>query len=272
MSEAEEYAKTPRSTVNRYKPRAVYDHATVHSIIDEAPVAHVSFNPTPLDDDPFPTILPMLACTGSYTKPGAEEKSAVGIYLHGHVASRLMRLPDTQSEDQSTLGLPGAPVCVAATLFDGVVLALTPFNHSCNYRSAVVHGFANIVVDEEEKSYALKLLTDNLVPGRWDNSRVPPTEAELKGTTVLRVDIASASAKIRGYAAGNDKADLANDEMRKRVWTGVVPAATVFGQPIAAAENLVVEVPEYIHSWIDGGNKARRAYSEVVASKAGPQK
>jgi nitroimidazol reductase NimA-like FMN-containing flavoprotein (pyridoxamine 5'-phosphate oxidase superfamily) len=248
----------------------VYDHATVHAIIDAAPVVHVSFNPSPLDDDPFPTVLPMIGCTGAYTAPGAAETSAVAIYLHGHAGSRLMRLPDTQSDDQPT-GLPGAPVCVAATLFDGVVLALTPFNHSCNFRSAVVHGYAVAVTDAAEKSYALQRITDNLVPERWENTRVPPTEAELKATTVLRVDVASASAKARGYAAGNDKADLANDEVRRRVWTGVVPAATVYGNPVPAAENLV-QVPEYIQRWVDEGNGSRQEYSEQVAAKAGPSK
>ncbi|KAF8166950.1 hypothetical protein BJ912DRAFT_1001890 [Pholiota molesta] len=246
MSETEEYAKTPRSTVNRYKQRAVYDHATVHAIVDAAPVAHVSFNPSPLDDDPFPTILPMIGCTGSYTAPGAAETSAVAIYLHGHAGSRLMCLPDTPSHRTPSPppDCPAPPVCVAATLFDGGVLALTPFNHSCNFRSAA------------EKTYALKLIMDNLVPERWDNSRVPPTEAELKATTVLRVDIASASDKVRGYAAGNDKADLANDEVRRRVWTGVVPAAT----------NLV-QVPEYIQRLVDDGNSSRQAYSEQVEVK-----
>ncbi|KAF8964590.1 hypothetical protein BDZ97DRAFT_1815797 [Flammula alnicola] len=268
MSEAETYEKTPRSTVNRLKQRAVYDHDTIHNIINAAPVAHVSFNPTSLDDDPFPTILPMLASAASFTAPGAEETSPVAIYLHGYVSSRFMRLPTTKEDD----GLPGTPVCVAATLFDGVVLSLTPFNHSCNYRSAVIHGWANLVTDPEEKLYALKLITNNLVPDRWDNARVPPTEAEMKSTSVLRVDIASASAKIRAYAPGNDKADLDDDKIRQRVWTGVVPSAQIYGEPIPGPDNLVKTLPKYIGNWVKDGNRSREDYTRHVASLPGPKK
>jgi hypothetical protein len=132
MSETEEYAKTlaalSTDTSKEVRARrpllptcdlctdspsvhpAVYDHATAHAIIDAAPVVHVSFNPSPLDDDPFPTILPMIGCTGSYTAPGAAETSAVAIYLHGHAGARLMCLRDTPSDAQPTAGLPGAPV------------------------------------------------------------------------------------------------------------------------------------------------------------------
>jgi nitroimidazol reductase NimA-like FMN-containing flavoprotein (pyridoxamine 5'-phosphate oxidase superfamily) len=34
---------------------------------------------------------------------------------------------------------------VSATFLDGLVLSLTPFHNSCNYRSAVVFGFASVV-------------------------------------------------------------------------------------------------------------------------------
>lgn len=211
----------------------------------------------------------MLAWTGTFTESGAEEISATAIYLHGHAASRFMRLPETQKEDS---GLPGVPVCVAATLFDGVVLALTPFNHSCNYRSAVVHGYAVTVTSPAEKMYALQLITDGLVPSRWDNSRVPPTAAEMTTTTVLRVDIVSASAKVRAYAPGNDRADLDDTEMRARVWTGILPAATQYGAPIPARENLVQDVPEYLTTFVAKENAEGEEYARRVAGLAGPRK
>jgi hypothetical protein len=83
------------------------------------------------------------------------------------------------------------------SFLDGLVLSLTPFHNSCNYRSAVVYGHAQLVSDRAEALYAMQKITDNLLPQRWDKSRVPPTEAELKSTSILRVRIASASAKIR---------------------------------------------------------------------------
>lgn len=268
MSEREIYEATPRSSVNRLKQRAVYDHETVHAIIDSAPVLHVSFNPTSYDDDPFPTILPMLGCTGSYTPTDASETSPPAVYLHGHSASRLMKLPSNPLDDS----LPGVPVCVAATHIDGLVLALTPFNHSCNYRSAIVHGWAVPVTDYDEKMYALTLITDSMVPSRWSHTRIPPTEVEMKSTGVIRVNIVSASAKVRAYTAGDDAKDLADTEMRRRVWAGVVPMSLVYGEPVPTAGNLMEEVPRYIEEWRERENDGNVKYSREVASRNAPKK
>ncbi|KAF5324346.1 hypothetical protein D9619_011123 [Psilocybe cf. subviscida] len=264
---AEAYSKTLRSTINRLKQRGTYDHDTIHGIIDSAPIAHVSFNPTSLDDDPFPTILPMLAVTGSYTAPGADLTSPIAVYIHGHSASRFMKFPATRADDPNFDPLPGVPVCVSATHVDGVVLALTPFNCSCNYRSAVVHGYATTVDDPAEKMYALTLLTNNLVPGTWENTRVPPTAAEMQSTTVLRVDIVCASAKIRAWEAGNDKEDLDNMALRDRVWTGVVPMFTSHGIPVPAGENRVLVVPDRLEKFVAAENKKRATYANDVAGR-----
>lgn len=57
---------------------------------------------------------------------------------------------------------------------DGLVLALTPNNHSYNYRSAILNGYATPVVDIPEKLWAMEKITNGVVPDRWNNSRVPP--------------------------------------------------------------------------------------------------
>lgn len=80
-----------------------------------------------------------------------------------------MKLPSHGSQTEDT------PVCISATRMDGLVLAYAPFNNSCNYRSAVVYDFAHQVIDEDERMYAMTLITDNLLPGRWHDSRNPPT-------------------------------------------------------------------------------------------------
>ncbi|KAF8994034.1 hypothetical protein BDQ17DRAFT_1392479 [Cyathus striatus] len=263
MSETLQYDKTHRSTVNRLKQRAVYDQDFIHGIIDATPVLHVSFMPTSADEDPFPTILPMLGCIGTYTSSNSTGSYPAAIYLHGYVSSRLMKLPSS-SEDE---GLQGTPVCVAASLMDGVVLALTPFNHSCNYRSAVVHGWATVVTDPDEKMYAMELMTNNIVSDRWNNSRVPPTEAELKSTAVLRVEIVSASGKTRVGSAGDDRADMQNEELRQRVWTGVVPSWTTYGDPIPAGTNYVEKVPEYLQKWLHDENAKGEQYAKEAAEK-----
>lgn len=144
-------------------------------------------------------------------------------------------------------------MCVAATGMQGIVLALTPFHNSCNYASAVVHGWARPVTDEAERMYALTLITDNLVTGRWDNSRVP-SAAELKSTGMLRVDVESASAKVRIGGPSDDRADVRNEELVDKTWTGTVPVWMMYGEPVEGGYNKVKSVPPYLKEWIDDVN------------------
>ena len=50
----------------------------------------------------------------------------------------------------------GQAVCVTVTHLDGLVLARSGFNHSVNYRSAMVLGTAHLVTDEDEAEAALR--------------------------------------------------------------------------------------------------------------------
>jgi nitroimidazol reductase NimA-like FMN-containing flavoprotein (pyridoxamine 5'-phosphate oxidase superfamily) len=107
-------------------------------------------------------------------------------------------------------------VCVTVTLVDGLVLARSVFNHSVNYRSAVVFGTATLVEDAEKRE-ALRALTEQLAPGRWDEAR-QPTEQELKATWILSLPIDEASAKVRTGPEEDEPEDL-----DLPVWAGVVP-------------------------------------------------
>jgi nitroimidazol reductase NimA-like FMN-containing flavoprotein (pyridoxamine 5'-phosphate oxidase superfamily) len=210
----------------------------------------------------------MLGCTGSFdpqakpeekantAPPGSfpeedelpEEDLTTGprdIYLHGHAAARLFKHPEDEK----------MPVTIGASQMQGIVLSLTPFHNSCNYSSAVVHGYASVVTSEPERLYALTRITDNLVPHRWDNSRKPPTKAELTTTGVLKVEIVSASAKIRVGESSDDRHDLKNEDVVGKVWTGVVPTWTVYGEPVPSSYNKVQKVPGYMKEWIDAENK-----------------
>ncbi|KAK8162948.1 hypothetical protein IWX90DRAFT_257895 [Phyllosticta citrichinensis] len=249
------YTKETRNTVRRHRERGQYDFATVHSIVNQASILHVSFLPTDPLDDPFPTILPMIGSMGLFSNPDNDPGAQpLDLYIHGHSASRLMRLPTSQ-------GLEQVPVCVAATMLDGIKLALTPFNHSCNYRSAVLHGYASIVADEAEKSWALALITDGLVPDRWDNSRVPPTKAEMTSTTVLKVSVVSASAKVNSGEPGDDRKDLKDDAVTSSVWTGVLPVHEQIGAPQPSSTNKVAKVPQYLDQWWQAENTKRETYA-----------
>ncbi|RMD41970.1 hypothetical protein DV735_g3160, partial [Chaetothyriales sp. CBS 134920] len=127
-------------------------------------------------------------------------------------------------------------------------MALTPNHHSCNYRSVVAFGHATLVEDPDERLYAMELITNNLVPERWANTRYP-SAAELKATGIIRIEVDSASAKIRTGTTGEARSDLQDEEMKSRVWAGVVPVHTVYGEPVPAPTNTFKGVPAYITDW-----------------------
>src|SRR2546429_5849339 len=108
MSESISYHKHDRSTVKRHRERAAYDYFTVHAIINTASILHVSFLPSDPSIDVFPTILPMIGHMCSFSNPSADPATEpLDIYVHGHSASRLMRLPNSPAAQPE-----GLPVCV----------------------------------------------------------------------------------------------------------------------------------------------------------------
>jgi hypothetical protein len=166
----------------------------------------------------------------------------------------------------------GLPMTVAASFLDGLVLSLTPFHNSCNYRSAVVYGYAQLVEDADEALYAMNKITDNLIPGRWEGSRVPPTNAELKSTSILRIRVSSASAKVRTGGPSEDRKDLEDGELVKRTWTGVVPYWGTWGEPVPGRENGREEVEEYIEGWRVGETGRARGYAFEAVGMDGKAK
>jgi nitroimidazol reductase NimA-like FMN-containing flavoprotein (pyridoxamine 5'-phosphate oxidase superfamily) len=249
------YPKDVHSTANRYRTRASYEYSAVHSIVNSSAILHVSFIPDE-SEEAFPTTLPMIGQMGSFSDPSVDPASEpLDLYIHGHISSRLMRLPECVESG-------GLPLCVSATILDGVVLALTPFSHSCNYRSAVVFGHASVVEDEAEKLFAMKLITNGMVADRWDNARVPPTKTELQSTQILRIKVKTASAKIRTGGPNDDRKDLKNDDLTKRVWTGVLPIWECAGIPLSGANNKVRRVPGYLEQWRVKKNEPGKNASE----------
>lgn len=119
----------------------------------------------------------------------------------------------------------GHPLCLSVTHLDGLVLARSAFNHSMNYRSVVLFGKAQLVAESEKKE-KLKIVSDHILPGRWEESR-EPNAVELKATTVLAFQIDTASAKIRAGDPVDDKEDYSLP-----VWAGILPIRQVAGKPI----------------------------------------
>jgi nitroimidazol reductase NimA-like FMN-containing flavoprotein (pyridoxamine 5'-phosphate oxidase superfamily) len=208
---------TPRTRVVREAHRGVYDRETAYKILDEGFLCHVGFV---ADGQPF--VIP--------TSYGRKDAS---LYIHGSAASRMLR----QMKE-------AIPVCITVTLLDGLVLARSVFNHSMNYRSVVILGKAMLVDDPAEKLEALRILSEHIIPGRWDDAR-QPNERELKQTSVLRVPIEEFSSKVRTGPPIDDEEDLSFP-----TWAGIVPLEMKVGAP----ENdptmePALEVPEYAKSY-----------------------
>jgi nitroimidazol reductase NimA-like FMN-containing flavoprotein (pyridoxamine 5'-phosphate oxidase superfamily) len=120
----------------------------------------------------------------------------------------------------------GIEVCVTVTFFDGLVLARSAFHHSMNYRSVVVFGTAMPVEDRDEKVNALRVISEQILKGRWADVR-PPNPKELKATSVLALPINDASAKIRTGPPADDEEDYS-----LKVWAGILPVRQTPGDPI----------------------------------------
>ena len=194
---------TERSTVRRGAKRARTDRRDLYAVLDAGLVGHLA-----VVLDGAPVVLP----TG-YGRSGDT------LYLHGSTGAATLRA-----------ALSGAPVCFTVTHVDGIVYARSAFHHSMNYRCAVVHGTARPVTDPGEKLLGLRVLTEHLAPGSWTATR-QPDRRELAATTVLALDLAEASVKVRTGPPGDDERDLSAPGDADPVWAGVLPITTALGPP-----------------------------------------
>jgi nitroimidazol reductase NimA-like FMN-containing flavoprotein (pyridoxamine 5'-phosphate oxidase superfamily) len=212
-----EFTPSERTQVKRLPKRGKYDEETVFQILDAGFVCHAGFS---VDGQPY--VIP--------TNYGRSDKT---LYLHGSAASRMLR---TLSE--------GVPVCVTVTHVDGLVLARSAFHHSVNYRSVVILGTARLVTDPAEKMEALRIFTDHVMKGRWDDVR-QPTEQELKATTVLALPLEEVSAKVRAGGPVDDENDY-----NLPTWAGVLPLETTVKSPVPDARlDKNIPVPAYLKNY-----------------------
>jgi uncharacterized protein len=142
-------AGLPLSTTGRTRHRRLRhlgqaDRAWLHAVLRAGLVAHLG-----VIIDGWPMVVPTVYGFDAGT-----------LYLHGSVASQ-------------SLNTAGAPVCVTITLTDGLVLAQSVFEHTINYRSAMIYGQPRLVTDPAEKLTGLRCLTEHLAPGQWDYTSRP---------------------------------------------------------------------------------------------------
>lgn len=197
MSDAT-FERHARNDVKRLPSRGQYERETIYQILDDGFLCHVGFS---TDNQPF--VIPV-----------AYGRKDDTIYLHGSIKSRLMQLSQANT-----------PLCITVTHVDGLVLARSAFHSSLNYRSVVLFGQAEEVTDSEEKTDALHRITNQILRGRWEEVRELKA-SEIMATSVLKMRIEDASAKIRTGGPKDDKEDYALP-----IWAGVVPMHTQYGAP-----------------------------------------
>lgn len=201
--------QTKKSTVKRAPKRAHYDEETIFSILDAGQICHLAFI-----HQGHPVVIPTI-----YGRTGNK------LYIHGATVSRLITTLEK-----------GIDISLSVAHVDGLILARSAFHHSMNYRSVVLFGTAKLV-ENHEKNNALKVISDHLIPGRWEEVRAPNSK-ELKATKVLEIFINEASAKVRTGGPIDDLEDYELD-----IWAGEIPFKIHAQQPIAD-EKLKSGLPE----------------------------
>lgn len=190
---------TDRTRLRRMKEKARTERAELDEILAAGFVCHLG-----VVVDGTPRVVP--------TVYGATHDT---LYFHGSVAT------------PSLVRAPQAEVCVTVTHVDGVVLARSLFEHSVNYRSAMVYGVPRRVDDEEERLVGLRVVSEQAAPGQWDYAR-RPNRRELAATSLLALGLEEASVKVR--TGPPDDAD--GPDAALGLWAGVLPLHTVRGTPV----------------------------------------
>lgn len=208
-------APSLRTQIKRIARNASYDPALLHAIVDAAYVCHIAFS----DEH------------GAHCIPTACWREGGHLYIHGSNGSRMLKRLAEQE------------CCVTITHVDGLVLARAAFNHSMNYRSAMVYGRFE-TVSEADKRPAMEAFMEHLAPGRQADVR-PGNEQEYAATTVMRIPLAEAVCKTRSGEPKDDEEDL-----NLPVWAGVLPLAQARRAPVAE-ERCAVEAPDYVRVWED---------------------
>ncbi|MCA0932347.1 pyridoxamine 5'-phosphate oxidase family protein [Lutimonas saemankumensis] len=211
--------KTDRSKVKRIPKRGSYDNEIIYSILDKEFICQIGF----VHED-HPVVIPTIY--------GRKEDT---LYFHGANVSRML-----QSMEE------GVRLSINVTRTNALVLARSAFHHSLNYESVTLFGQAFLVQDDKEKSEALRIISDQVLAGRWEEVREPNAK-ELNVTKVLKFKIKEGSAKIRDEGVGDDTKDYELD-----IWAGLLPIEKTYGRPISDPSlNDGIEISESVKKAAD---------------------
>jgi uncharacterized protein len=199
----------PNLQYSRHPERGVTDVGVINEILDSQLTCHLAFSV-----DGWP-----------YAVPTVHARDGERLLIHGSTLSRMLGVLSD-----------GIPVCVTVTAIDGIVAARSAFNHSLNYRSAMVFGTATPIRDDDDKVRALRTIVDHVLPGRWGEVR-QPTATELRATQIVWLPMNRATAKVRSGGSVDTPADRTT-----QVWSGVVPISTRLGLPVLVPDD-VADLP-----------------------------
>lgn len=210
----------PPTRVTRLGEKQTASREALDALLASTPLATIA-----LVRDGHPTVFP----TG-FTRVGDE------LVVHGSTGSPWLRALAA-----------GAPAAISVTTLDGVVVARSGFESSFHYRSAALFGVFEPVPEADKVSY-LDALTDAFIPGRVAELR-PSTRREIAATVALRMAITADnwSLKVSAGWPEDPDSDVAGD-----AWAGVVPMATVYGDPRPAPDLTAgIELPQSVRSMTD---------------------
>jgi len=187
--------------LTRLKEKSRSERAELDRLLDEELVGTLATVTT----DGRPWAVPML-----YARDGDR------LLLHGSTGAGALR----QVAD-------GAEAVLAVHAIDALVLATSLFEHSANYRSAVVRGALQRLTGDEAVA-ALDRISDVLVPGRRAELR-GHLKKELVATVALALDITDDNWLLK---VSDKDVDEELDVIPDDVWTGILPIHRTYGDPV----------------------------------------
>ncbi len=177
------------SKVKRGRKRASYKKQPIHYLVDDLKLGHIGFI-----WNKRPVVIPM-----SIWRVDDD------LFFHVMNKSRLQKLLEA-----------GEEISISFAESNEWVMAKSAYEHSVNYRSAVMYCTGSRVTDEVEFDHAFEVFIEQIEEGRWDKIRAP-SKKERKATALMKLAINEASFKSRTGGVCIEPEDEHID-----VWTGVV--------------------------------------------------
>lgn len=208
---------TPLDRLTRKRDRGTAERSALDALLDEVLVGTLA---TVVDGEPW--AVPML-----FARDGDR------VLLHGSTGAGALRHVAA-----------GAPVALAVHSVDGLVLAHATFDHSANYRSAVIRGRV-VELSGPEGASALETLSDRLVPGRTAEVR-GMLDKEIAATRTMALPIEEGSWILKRRAGGPGETEEIHD-----AWRGIVPLVQAYGVPEPAGDSLHRPLPESVRRLVE---------------------